>query len=498
MAASSSELLVPVDRSLAVPLRDQLYRQLRAAILDGRRPPGARLPSTRALAQQTGLARQTVVEAYDQLLAEGYVEARPASGTYVAETLPDDLLEVEPGRAATPVSPGGPRGLSQRGQRLAELVLDANPRHGVPRPFETGVPALEEFPFDVWARLTSRHLQRGRVDLLNYADATGYLPLREAIAEHVATVRAARCTADQVIITSGTQQAAYVAAHALLDAGDPVWVEEPGYSGVRLTLLAAGARLTLVPVDDEGLDVAAATAECPDARLAYVTPSRQFPLGSVMSLQRRRALLEWARRSGAWVLEDDYDSEFRYASRPLASLQGLDTSGCVVYLGTLSKVLFPALRLGYLIAPPALVEPLARARAVIDRHGPTIEQAVLADFIAEGHLARHVRRMRGLYFERQAVLVRLLNQRLADVLDVRPAEAGMHVVAFLPDSANDVALSQRLLDAGVVANPLSSRYLGGQRRRGLLLGFSAWPEAQQADAVQRLATVLKETMTGAA
>jgi GntR family transcriptional regulator/MocR family aminotransferase len=496
---ASFDLLVPVDRALAIPLRDQLYRQVRDAILDGRLPPTRRLPSTRVVAQQTGVARQTVVEAYEQLLAEGFVESRPASGTYVAETLPDELLQAEARRAPAPMAVTDQRGLSARGAQLAGLVLDMNPHFARPRTFETGTPALDQFPFDIWSRLTSRHLQHERVDLLTYAEAGGYGPLREALAEHVSTVRAARCTADQVIITSGSQQAAYLAAHVLIDPGDPAWIEDPAYSGARATLLAAGATLVPVPVDTEGLDVTAGAAACAEARLAYVTPSRQFPLGRVMSLQRRRALLEWARRAGAWVLEDDYDSEFRYTTRPLASLQGLDTSGCVVYMGTLSKVLFPALRLGYLIAPPALVEPFIRARALIDRHGPTIEQAVLADFITEGHLARHVRRMRGLYAERQEALVRLLQRRLGGLLEVEPAEAGMHIVAWLPEGMDDVTVARRALEAGVVVNALSPRYItASPRRGGLLLGFSAWRADQMVEPVDRLATVLQTLATNAA
>jgi GntR family transcriptional regulator/MocR family aminotransferase len=495
---ASSELLVPIDRSLAVPLRDQLYRQLRTAILEARLAPGARLPSTRAIAEQTGLARQTVVEAYDQLLAEGYVESRPASGTYVTETLPDDLLEAQHHRTLTPVHTAEPRGLSARGERLGQLRLDTNPHYATPRMFETGSPALDQFPFELWWRLTARHLQRGRTDLLAYAEAAGWGPLREAIADHVSSVRAARCTADQVIITTGTQQAAYVAGQALLDPGDDVWVEEPGYAGVKAALVAAGARMVPVPVDDEGLDVAAGSALSPEARLAYATPSRQFPLGVVMSLQRRRSLLEWARRAGAWILEDDYDSEYRYSTRPLASLQGLDTSGCVIYLGTLSKVLFPALRLGYLIVPPALVEPLARVRAVIDRHGPTIEQAVLTDFIVEGHLARHVRRMRGLYAERPGVLVRLLRQKLGHVLEVEEAESGMHLVAWLREGLDDVAISRWAEDAGIVANPLSPRYISSNRRHALLLGFSAWPPNDLAEGVDRLAAAIASAVSTAA
>jgi GntR family transcriptional regulator/MocR family aminotransferase len=496
---ASFEFLVPVDRSQSIPLRDQLYLQLREAILDGRLAPGARLPSTRTVAQQAGVARQTVVEAFEQLLAEEYVESRPASGTYVAETLPDELLEAEPRRAPQSMAASASRGLSERGAMLTGLRLSDSPHFARPRAFELGCPALDHFPFEIWARLTSRYLLHQRADLLGYGEAAGYRPLREAIAAYVSAVRAARCTADQVVITTGTQQAAYVAAQVLLDPGDPVWVEQPGYAGAHATLLAAGAQLVHVPVDAEGIDVATGTARSPNAHLAYVTPSHQFPLGTVMSLQRRRTLLEWARRAGAWILEDDYDSEYRYASRPLASLQGLDTAGCVIYMGTFSKVLFPALRLGYVIAPPALVEPIARARALVDRHSPTLEQAVLADFITEGHLARHVRRMRALYEERQATLVRLIQSKLGGLLEVHPAEAGMHLVGWLPEGIDDQVIARRASDIGIVANALSARYADARAPRGaLLLGFSAWSEPELADAVDRLAAAIRSARSSAA
>jgi GntR family transcriptional regulator / MocR family aminotransferase len=359
---ASFDFLVPVDRTSGSTLRDQLYRLLREAILDGRLPARSRLPSTRLVAQQTGVARQTVVEAFDQLVAEGYAVPRPASGTYVADTLPDEMLQARPRQKPAGVVGDGPRGPSQRGARLAALPAGASPPTPVPSPFQAGTPALDAFPADLRARLLADTLRDRPLELLSYADAAGYRPLREAIATYVNAVRAGRCTADQVMVTGGTQPALHLVAQVLLDPGDGVWVEEPGYIGAQSALLASGARLVPVPVDDQGLDVAAGIAISSKARLAVVTPSHQYPLGSVMSLPRRRALLDWAKRVGAWIVEDDYDSEYRYSGRPLASLQGLDIDGRVVYLGTFSKVMFPSLRLGFAIIPPSLVETFERAR----------------------------------------------------------------------------------------------------------------------------------------
>jgi GntR family transcriptional regulator / MocR family aminotransferase len=496
---TSFDFLVPVERGSSIPLREQLYRLLREAILDGRLAAAARLPSTRVVARQTGLARQTVVEAFEQLVAEGYAIPRQASGTYVADTLPDDLLQARPRRRPAGPVPAGPRGLSKRGAALASIQFAAAHHHEVPRLFETGTPALAEFPFELWARLIANQLRRKPIDLLGYGDAAGYRPLREAIAAYVSAVRAARCNADQVIITGGTQHAVHLAAQVLLDPGDTVWVEEPGYLGGRGALLASGAHLVPIRVDGEGLDVVAGSVSWPNARVALVTPSRHYPLGIVMSLQRRRALLEWARRAGAWVLEDDYDSEYRYTGRPLASLQGLDTDGRVVYVGTLSKVLFPALRLGYLIVPPVLVEAFTHARALGDRQGPTLDQAVLAEFIAEGHLARHIRRMRALYAARHAALLELSRRELAGLLEVEPAEAGLHVIGWLPEGVDDRAVSERVAAAGLEATALSRHYLGPPPLRGgLLLGFSAFAEAQLASGMSRLATLLRSALSSAA
>lgn len=326
---------------------------------------------------------------------------------------------------------------------------------------------------------------------LAYAEPYGAPALRAAIASYVRHARAVRCEAEQVIVVSGAQQAFDLCARVLLDPGDGAAIEDPGYRGTRAALVAAGASLVPIPVDPDGLVVASLESLPVAPRLACVTPSHQFPLGVTLSAARRLALLEWARRHSAWIVEDDFDSEYRFHGRPLPSLQGMDRDGRVVYVGTFSKTLFPALRLGYLIAPPSLVEPFARARAAIDRHPSTLEQVVLADFIADGHFARHVRRMRGLYAERQETLLALLAGR-APWLEPTPVDAGMHLVAWLPPTCNDQHLAVRALDAGVVASALGALSLSPLSRGALLLGFAGFDGDAMSRALDVLGRVARE------
>jgi GntR family transcriptional regulator/MocR family aminotransferase len=361
----------------------------------------------------------------------------------------------------------------------------------MPRAFEIGLPALDEFPVDVWSRLVGRRCRTGFGGLLGHAETAGYAPLREAIAAYVATARAVRCRAEQVLVVSGSKRAIDLAARVLLDPGDTAWVEDPCYPSARGALLGAGARVVPLPVDGEGLEVAAGSARCPEARLAYVTPSHQYPTGVTMSLRRRLALLEWASSRSAWVLEDDYDSEYRYAGRPVASLQGLDNHGRVLYLGSFSKVLFPALRLGYLIVPPALAGAFGSAHALLGGAPPSLEQAVLADFMAAGHYVRHVRRMRTLYGERQATLIRALARELHGLIEVQSAESGMHLVGWLPDGVDDRKAAAHAAAAGIAARPLSAFAAGPLWRGGLLLGYAALRPGQIRDGVRRLAVALR-------
>lgn len=481
---------ITLEQASALPLYRQLYNALREAILAGQLKAGARLPATRVLANAFGISRNTVLNAYAQLFAEGYVEGEVGSGTYVARTLPDELLHARASVTLSSPTILAGRQLSRRGTRLGTTRIPTPRFPGELKAFRPGIPALDAFPYELWARLVARRWRRPQRSLLGYGDPAGYRPLREAIASYLGEARAVRCQAEQVIVVAGSQQALDLTARMLLDEGDAAWIEDPGYLGARGALLGAGAHLVPVPVDGEGLDVAAGKACSPGARLIYATPSHQYPYGVTMSLPRRLALLEWASQAGAWVLEDDYDSEYRYAGRPLAALQGLDSEGRVIYLGTFSKVLFPALRLGYMIVPPDLVDAFAAARALVDRHSPTLDQAALADFISDGHFARHIRRMRALYAERQAILVEAATHELSGTLDVHSAEAGMHLVGWLPEGVDDVEASRRAAANGVAAPPLSMYSLQLLRRGGLLLKYTAVGEKEIREGVQRLAKAL--------
>jgi len=489
-AAGPPALFVPLDSGLATPLQRQLYHGVRQAILETRLLPGIRLPSSRSLAAELGVSRNTVVLAFDQLIAEGYLEGRERSGTRVAAALPSRGPRLQAKPAPNPKGTAPRRLLSARGNAIAAGSILSSPggRFVEPRPFRPGVPALDAFPCRLWTRITLRHWRA--TPNLAYGDPAGYPPLRRAIAEYVTAARGARCVPEQVIVTSGSQQGLDLAARVLLDPGDQVWMEDPGYLGARAALLAGGAELVPVPVDRDGLRVEEGERLAPGARMAYVSPSHQYPLGATLSAARRLALLRWAAGVDAWVVEDDYDSEFRYASRPLASLQGLDTEGRVVYVGTFSKTLFPALRLGYLVVPSGLTDAFRAARAVADRHSPTLEQMVLADFLDQGHFARHVRRMRALYAERQKVLLAAARDHLGGRLELAPSSAGMHLVGWLGGGEDDQAAAARAARAGIDLHPLSPFWLGYPGRGGLLLGYAGYGTREIKQGIARLASVL--------
>jgi GntR family transcriptional regulator/MocR family aminotransferase len=506
-----------LDPDAPMPMYRQVYEGLRGAILSGRLARGARLPSSRALAADLGVARNTVLQAFDQLRSEGYLQGRRGGGTRAREVIPDALVTV-PGtatrsrtsatsrasrtslsasRATSTVPPERPR-LSERGRTLvtsgATLIRAAGPHV----PFELGVPAHDAFPRRLWGQLTGRRWRRGDVDL-GELEPAGEASLREAIAEYLATARGVRCTADQVFVLNGAQQALHLVAQLLLDPGDRVWIEEPGYVGARVAFEAAGARLVPVPVDDDGLDVAAGVRLARDARLAYVTPSHQFPLGVVMSASRRLQLLAWARANGAWIIEDDYDSEFRYTGRPLPCMQGLEADRSdgspsrVLYVGTFSKTLVSGLRIGYMVVPDALIDAFRAARSTVDRHTPTIYQQVLADFIGEGHYFRHIRHVRNLCGERQAALVDAAATRLDGLLRIHADPAGLHLLGRLAPGIRDTDAQRAAMARGIRSWALSGFYLGEQpREQAMVLGYGGFDAADIRESVAALGKVLRE------
>ena len=495
---STSELflLLTLDATSSKPLYRQLYDGLRRAILSGQLSANTRLPSTRAFAQSLGLSRSTVFTAFEQLLAEGYVYGKVGSGTYVAHDLPEELLQLIDQERPSASNLSENRRLSQRGTVLATTSVSPTQywREVQGRAFRPGLPALDLFPRDIWMRLLARQAHNASPELLGYTHPAGYPPLRAEIAAYVQAARGVQCDAEQVIVVSGSQQAIDLAARLLLDPGDPVWIEEPCYLGTRSALLGASARIVPVPVDSEGLEVASGIERCPQARLACVTPSHQYPLGVTMSLARRLALLQWANQVGAWILEDDYDSEYRYSGRPLSSLQGLDSTGRVIYVGTFSKVLFPGLRLGYVIVPPDLVDAFTSARALSDRQPPILEQMTLTDFIAQEHFARHVRRMRAVYTERQAALVEAITHELDGLLSVQAAEIGMHLVGMLRDDINDVTVFEHCAHYNIVVPPLTVYSIEPPRKHGLLLGYTALSVAEIRQGVQQLSSAFDDLM----
>ncbi len=461
------------------PLRRQIYEQWRSAILTGRFRRGDQVPSSRELAVTLGVSRSTVTEAYEQLVAEGYLESAHGSGTFVCRHIPDETLEARrtaPHGAAVTASVR----LSRYGQRLREDLNLPRASPGVIR-FSTGRPDLSQFPFRVWRRLLGRHVRDAKPQLFDYAEqSAGYEPLHREVAALLSRSRAVRCLPEQVVIVNGSQQGLDLCVRLLLEPGEVAALEEPGYQGARSVFSAYGARLRPARIDAEGIVIGDLGRK---TRLVYVTPSHQFPTGISMSLARRLELLDWARRSGAALIEDDYASEFRYNGPPLPALQGLASDVPVMYIGTFSKIMFPGLRIGYVIVPPQLVKPLVRAKWLADRHTPVLEQAVLADFIREGHLERHIRRMRRLYGQRREALLDAIARHFGGRATVPGDAAGMHVLVRFPDGE----VFQRAARNRVLV--VSSRfcYLNKPARHELVLGFSDFGERAIREGIRRLA-----------
>jgi GntR family transcriptional regulator/MocR family aminotransferase len=469
----------------AGPVVRQIYGQVRGAILEGALGAGARLPSSRDLAARLGVARATVVGAYEQLVAEGYVETRPGAGAFVAADL-SGVQEVRVRPAQQAPSPA----LPERAAAVAEAP--GSPPLPGDAPFNTGRTLMDPRALAAWGRATRRALRTLGPEHFGYAEAAGRPELRAVVADYLRAARGVVCEPTQVIVTAGAQQAIDIAARVLIAPGAPVWVEDPAYPTTIRALTAAGAALKPIPVDAEGLVVAAGVARAPDARAAYVTPSHQYPLGVTLSMGRRLELLAWARGAGAWIIEDDYASEFRYAGPPLAALQGLDGGQRVLYVGTFNKALFPGLRLGYLVAPSSLVPALLRARTLLDRQPPSLTQAIVLGFMQGGDFAAHIRRRRLAYRAQRDALVDALREHCGAWLDPDPPEQGMHMIAYLRPGLSDLAAQAAAARAGVIAGAISPLYLEAPTRHGLMLGFSGYPPGAMAPAARRLAEGLSE------
>jgi GntR family transcriptional regulator / MocR family aminotransferase len=472
--------------------QDAVFSHVRHSILTGALLAGGRLPPTRALAQEMGVARQTVVLAYERLAAEGYVRGRTGSGTYVATDLPDQApMPIEPPRVAAIA-------LSARGARLAEIPASANARDATPGLLMAGgLPAPDLFPSQAWARCAARVLKPLAGELSSYPPPQGLMVLREQIAAHLAATRGLVADPGCIIVTAGTQQALRTAADLLLDPGDTVWVEDPGYIAGRGALLAAGAVPVPIPSDHEGLDVTAGIQTAPTARLVLVAPSHATPLGGALPIGRRLALLEWARRANAWILEDDCDSEFRWEGRPLPPLATLDKVGHVIYCGTFSKTLAPALRVGFAVVPAPLVPAFVRLRTLSDRGTDAFTQAILADFMRLGLLAPHIRRMRTEYGRRRMALLTAM-ERHAHLATPLAAPGGLHMVVQLPTDMDEAAAVRACRTRDLAVAPLRAYYAGPPRMNGLVMGFAATPVSMAPDAAKRLEAALTSTLAKSA
>lgn len=476
----------------ALPLHRQLYEALRRAMLEGKLGAGERLPSSRDLAQDLGLSRNTVVAAINQLSVEGYLASRVGSGTYVNDSVPraagNPLRRPGLGLAPAPMAR-----LSRRGEALTAAFRASELEV---QPFTPGIADFSAFPLTLWQRLQNKHWRMTYPDMLDYNDSGGYAPLRRAIADYLRVFRSVQLDADQVIVTTGTQQSIELCARLLADHGDTVWVEDPAYWGAAKAFMASGLQLHPVTVDDQGIRPGGPDDAHPP-RLIYVTPSHQYPTGAVMSLPRRQQLLATARAHNAWILEDDYDSEYRFSGPPLSSLEGLDPDGRVFYMGTFSKVLYPGIKLGYLVVPKPLADAFRQAHYDFNRPGQMPLQAALAEFIEMGHFSSALRRARQNYAERRGALLDALRPVLAGDTFISGADQGLHLCLRLPPGVNDRQLAQRLAQQGLTVRPLSAYCLRRQDLQGLVIGYGYAPMAGIGPAGRQLAAVVRDALARA-
>lgn len=490
-------MFVALDDSAV--LYRQIYEQIRKSVLDGKLRAGSRMPSTRGLAVELGVSRRTVLLAYQELLAEGFIVGKVGGGTYVASELPDVRFNPEKNRDSEGEDRIGPKPrLSEYGRRISKTlgrtVASWPARQAqIPYNFHFGQPAVDWFPRETWRRLLNRWAQRPSLDSLGFSPPEGHPPLREAIADYLARARGVSCTPDQVIIVGGSQQAIDLTARLFIDAGDCVAIEEPHYHAARQIFVTAGATLLPIPVDGDGLDVGKLEARGSKVRLLFTTPSHQFPTGALMPLARRLAMLQWAKRNNAYILEDDYNSEFRFSGKPIASIQGIDRGDRVIYVGTFSKALFPALRLGYIVAPKAVVPLFKSAKFFSTGYTPLLQQKVLTDFINEGDFDRHLRRVRRWAAVRKQVTLDAIQQYLGDRVTVQGSDGGLHMIVWFNNiSRYEVpALVSAAAEKGVGIYPIAPYYLKPPEQGGILLGYASMIEKDIRDGIHVLSKLVK-------
>lgn len=473
-----SQRLTGLSDTSTGTLNKRVYQALQQAIFDGSIAPGSRLPASRDLAKELDISRNTVLAAYDQLQAEGYIETRSGSGTFVTSDLPNDGVTADKtARHSAPMR--SHVALSARGTHLLTRTGVASQQWGA---FMPGVPDVTKFPHDIWRKIQNRLSRRLHPEFLTYTRHGGCPELQHALADYLRIARSVDCTPDQILITSGTHQALDLLAKMLCDPGDTAWIEEPSYWGIRNVLSINGINIQPVAVDDNGMDppdnLPGNSQNTHVPKLICVTPSHHYPLGSVMSLARRQKILTFASEQGSWVIEDDYDSEFRYSGSPIPALQGLSSDAPVIYIGTFSKTLYPAMRISYVVLPRPLASSLKIAHSELYRGGNGLTQLTLAEFIREGHYAAHIRKMRLIYGKRRNALTRLIEQELGPEYLSEDSNAGLHLILSLPDSVDDVALSAELEQMKILTRPLSAYYLRPAPRRGLLLGYACVPEEE--------------------
>ncbi|MCZ4279216.1 PLP-dependent aminotransferase family protein [Kiloniella laminariae] len=487
---------IKLDPNSLSPLYRQLYTGIRRLILSGDLPPGIKLPASRTIATELSISRTTVINTIEQMISEGFLETRRGAGTYVSHHLPamtDFYQSIDEDDPQQDVEAPDLK-LSRRGQGYADLPHQYEPE-GI-YTFRPSQSAYELLPHDVFSRLTNRYQRRPTPADLTYADRGGFMPLREAISSYLKTSRSIRCTPEQVIITSGTQSALHLISQLLLDPGDAVWMEDPGHMAARCVFEGSGANVVPVPLDEHGFNPELCPPEHKDkpVKLAYVTPSSQHPLGCRMPLTRRIELLDWAQQNDAWIFEDDYNSEFRYTGRPLAALQGLDKSGRVLYVGSFTKILYPGIRLGYMIVPGSMSEAFAHASTIMQRSTPKLIQQVITDFINEGFFATHMRKMRKIYDQRQKVLLAAAEEHLKGLVNISPVEQGFHCNAWLPDHVDAQEIEDILRQAGYAVNNIDYYCIRPYRRKGFMIGFAGTPEEEIPAGIQGMAKILRRIL----